>query len=703
MTMTDTEETHRIKMRPRAGIIGLIGEGLISDEEAALVELVKNAYDADASEVTIIFHDSVEHLTTIEIEDDGCGMTANEIQSGWFEPGASKKRKLGKSDEGRVLLGEKGIGRFAAAKLGRFLTVKTKSNKNDGEIEIKIDWNKFKSEKYLDSIDLYYNKKDGSLSNVGTTLIIEGIKGDVWNKHKYDELTNRLSGLISPNFIGDAKGFKIKICKSSYSNPDIVKTPSFFEDPKYLCEGEVIKDNDEYRIAGSIMVNDFEKKQQTEKLEGVVDADKCGIFEFKITAWDRDKESLDIMTIEENNLSAKQVREMLNVYCGVRIYRDGFRIFPYGGQGNDWLSLDNRNRQNPTMRLANNQVIGSILITNDCNEDLVDRSSREGLKHNVAYRQLVEIIRDKIMPKIEHRRYNFRRSKPYQHKHQVFAEAKKSIKNELAKINSLLESAKNKKKFNASKIIINEDIKQIQNMFSRLMPIAGLGLAARIMFHEIGAPIGGIADTKSLLEDSLTRDMKDCYNDECRHDFNKMEEYIISLIKIHDACKNSFRNFGNPIKFTVSEKIKASFNFYNTVITSQEIKLEYKKNSIQIYMDPTALLHILFNLLENAIYWVSEKSKTGVGGKIKIEVEEKHDGCYITIFDNGMGIPDDERNNIFKIGFSKKSNGTGLGLYICQELIGNYGTVKISRKFNPLGGAAFEIFVKHKNTGESNE
>ena len=701
-TMADTEQTHQIKMRPRARIIGLIGEELISDEEAALVELVKNAYDADASEVVITFHNSITDVKTIEIEDNGCGMTADAIQSGWFEPGASKKRTLGYSEGGRVLLGAKGIGRFAAAKLGRFFKVKTKSSKNNQEIEVNIDWKEFESDNYLDSVNSKKKKKNGGNSSVGTTLIIEGINSIVWNENKYKNLMARLNGLISPNFIENKK-FTIKIRQSSYSKLETVTTPTFFEEPRYLCQGRVIKNNNEYKITGSVIAKGFDGKPYNDKIEDIVEADECGTFEFKITAWDRDKASLDLMVDAKDSLSAKNIKKMLDAYCGVRIYRDGFRIFPYGGQGNDWLSLDQRNRQNPTLRLSNSQVIGSILITNDCNEGLIDRSSREGLKHNVAYYQLVDIVHDKIMPKIELIRYNIRPRNTSQYKIQSLIEAKNSINNELANIKHLLKSPKDRQEFDISKKAITEDIKQIQNMFSIVVPAAGLGVSAKILLHEIGSPVNGITDTSELLKISLKKDLKINYKKEYQNDFNDIQNYAESLSKMHHAYEHSFKNFGEPVQFLISQKINSCLEFYNTLIKKQKIELNYHPNSLEVYMEPTALLHILLNLLDNAIYWIAEKNGAGKGGKIKIEVEEKNNGYCITLFDDGIGITEEEEHLIFNLGYSKKTSGTGLGLYICRELVGNYGTVKISERVNSLGGAAFEVFIQRKEKKNKNE
>src|SRR5438067_1476822 len=110
------------KMRPRARLIALIGEELISDEAVAVVELVKNAYDADATKVEIRFEgDDPQKPETLVVADNGIGMTLETVLSGWFEPGTATKRKDSKSPGGRLYQGAKGVGRFAAARLAEAL------------------------------------------------------------------------------------------------------------------------------------------------------------------------------------------------------------------------------------------------------------------------------------------------------------------------------------------------------------------------------------------------------------------------------------------------------------------------------------------------------------------------------------------------------------------------------------------------------
>ena len=144
-------------MRPRARLIGLIGEELISDEPVALVELVKNAYDADASSVEVRFNGTnPERPESILVADDGIGMDLETVLTGWFEPGTILKQKSKRSPGGRFYQGAKGIGRFAAARLSEALFLESKKDGENQGVSVLLDWGKFDDESYLDEITIDY-------------------------------------------------------------------------------------------------------------------------------------------------------------------------------------------------------------------------------------------------------------------------------------------------------------------------------------------------------------------------------------------------------------------------------------------------------------------------------------------------------------------------------------------------------------------
>lgn len=364
------------KMRVRARLINLIGEELISDEPVALVELVKNAYDADARKVEVRFEGDPGMPTRIVVVDDGIGMNLDIVLNAWLEPGTVLKKKDDRSPGGRLYQGAKGIGRFASARLGETLFLETRRVQTDEVVRVLLNWGRFTDESYLDEIEVDYDVVVDPKSPVGTKLTVETLRENAWTVEAFERLHARLSRLISP--FDDVDDFEIQL--DLPGRPDLsgrVQPPELLLKPKYQLSGRLGSDG---QFSGSLSV-DGVSRAIIRVLGRGDEVPLCGAFDVELRAWDRDREGLEPIATREN-LAISQIRKTLDAYCGVTIYRDGFRVHPYGERGNDWLNLDLRSRQNPVRNLANNQMIGAVRISREGNPELKDRSTREGMVRN---------------------------------------------------------------------------------------------------------------------------------------------------------------------------------------------------------------------------------------------------------------------------------------------------------------------------------
>ncbi|MBK8476276.1 MAG: hypothetical protein IPL39_08135 [Opitutaceae bacterium] len=194
----------------------------------------------------------------------------------------------------------------------------------------------------------------------------------------------------------------------------------------------------------------------------------------------------------KHNMGLQEIRAVLDNYCGVSIYRDGFRVHPYGAPGNDWLRLDYWSRQNPTMRLANNQVVAAIRSSRESNPGLIDRTTREGLVHNSDYEQLT-IWAPRILALLEEERYiaRPREEKESEEIHTLF---------EAFDLSPVVEEADRRlgRQHPVAQLVrksdgnIREGVRRLQEHYSRLLMTAGIGQMVDIVIHEIGAPVGRV-------------------------------------------------------------------------------------------------------------------------------------------------------------------------------------------------------------------
>ena len=295
-------------------------------------------------------------------------------------------------------------------------------------------------------------------------------------------LHERLSRLMSP--FGEVKDFKIHLTVPDH--PDLtgeVEPHELTRTPKYKLEGKLLANG---KFTGKISadgknVKKFEQHTLGKKGEVVT----CGGFEVEVRAWDRDRSGLAPFMLKFD-LGLRETRHVIDAYSGVSIYRDGFRVHPYGEPGNDWLQLDNRSRQSPTTRLANNQIIAAIRISRDGNPDLRDRTTREGLVHNPAYQSMRDWM-VRILALLEEERYKIRpreETKP-EETHTLF---------EVFDLTPVVKAADKQlgREHPVAKLVrqsdedIRDGVVRLQEHYSRLLMTAGLGQLVDLVIHEIG-------------------------------------------------------------------------------------------------------------------------------------------------------------------------------------------------------------------------
>lgn len=354
-------------LRPRARILRTFGNALTSSETVAVIELVKNAYDADATRVLVRFQGPLEiGQGRIEVMDNGHGMSLETIQTTWMEPATLFRKHQQRSEQyGRRVLGEKGIGRFAASRLANTLEVVTRRAGEDREIRALFDWSQFDDEsRYLDQVEVLWEESapaeigpggtiqalwrgektpESSALTHGTILRMEGLRA-IWGESQLETLHTGLPRLVSPSFQQDRLAgydtFQIYLELPEQFAPlaDIIGPPEALKNPHYTITSHVDEtghytltlrlpgqDHQEY-VTGPFALPDRHTPQ-------------CGTFSIELRVWDRD--ALGGLA-HERGATIADVRRDLDAAAGINIYRNGFRVLPYGEPRNDWLRLDLR-------------------------------------------------------------------------------------------------------------------------------------------------------------------------------------------------------------------------------------------------------------------------------------------------------------------------------------------------------------------------
>lgn len=401
-----------IKIHPRA--FSAFGEDLITNENVAMIELVKNCYDAYALKVEIEFGKDLHGGSFIRIIDDGCGMTRDTIEYAWATIATSYKKKNPyisrtiqiKGSNGkveavkrtRVVSGNKGLGRFSAARLGYEMYITTK-HRDDLCIDAYFDWRSFEQANSISDCALTFTyREDNPFScnpdKTGTIITIKNLRTE-WDEPAIEDLITELARLINP--FEAVNDFSIFL-KSQFSSEAVkIEANEFINRPVYKIGGNV---DSKGTITWTYYHDTGVKKRQesghilwtAENYDKIAkEAFTCGPFSFEIRAWDLDAASVDSLK-GRFKIEKSKIRSNISQYKGISVYRDNILVLPKSESTRDWLGLDSKRISRVGDRLSTSQIVGIINISNDNNPGIKDTTDREKLADNVEYRQFTNVI-----------------------------------------------------------------------------------------------------------------------------------------------------------------------------------------------------------------------------------------------------------------------------------------------------------------------
>ena len=728
-----------------------LGEELISNEIVALIELVKNAYDANATNVLIRFSGPVElGKGCIEVIDNGHGMDLETVKNVWMEPATPSKRgKLRRTEKfKRRFLGEKGIGRFASSRLAKEMEVISRKSNNNNEIYGLFDWEQFEDEnKYLDeiiilweerkpieithggAIDLLWGKDESPTQKgkeSGTILRMTNLK-QKWEVQHFVDLRRALARLVFPKFAkkreeGKDPGFEVELSlPSEFSEfSSKIEPPPILKHPHYVIQGAVNPDGTfsiSYKVLGEgidklldgqfVRVKDAKGKFELRDIKSTTSSKEykpteirlieCGHLDIELRVWDRDELG---NVVQKTHSTIQDVRKDLDEVAGINIYRDGFRVFPYGEPQDDWLRLDLRRVQNPTLRLSNNQIYGVVHISADANPKLRDQSNREGLDENQAVQDLRDVMTE-VLSRLEILRYTARpraKNKNGKPVGGLFAGFDlKPLVDYFAK--QFPQDKQVKELVEKTEQHFGSQLKEIQTVLARYQRLATLGQLIDHVLHEGRQPIASINSEAALgLEDVQ------CAEKPGDEFINKVAGRFTFIRKQGDVLAITFRRMepfggrrrGRPTPFYLEDIIKDAFCVFAEDIARLKVKVKLPRTQTLARVDPAEIQEIIINMTQNSLYWLEQINDSM--REIEVIIDRNgSDHVDIIFSDNGPGIPPENRELIFEPYFSTKKDGVGLGLAIVGEIVSDYygGSLELL-KDGPLKGANFLITLRKR-------
>ena len=737
-----------------------IGRESISSSIVAITELVKNAYDADAERVRIRFADLNKNTPMMVIEDDGVGMTLEQLRSRWLTIGTPDKLNNPTSrKKSRVRTGEKGLGRLGLDRLSEQTVIYTRVEGEDSGAGIDIDWrqyDEFRDER-LDKVRHQIFKFKGLLIDPisekpsallhGTQLVLLGLK-DNWDEQFFKTLKKELELLVSP-FAG-LNDFAIEL--DSGLNLSDVDGPTGSEEALDAAEWTLAASIDAESQVSYLMTSKIYSESYhltpTPWQEKFKDATypfaRTGPLELKLYFYARRSQKLGELGFDQ-----KKIINFLDANQGIRIYRDRFRVNPYGkpdGSG-DWLNLSFRRQQSPggvTSRLGEwrvgyNQVVGAVFIGRNENPGLVDQTNREGIVEAAAFDDLKRFALDAIQFfEINRQRFELSRVEKTDFE-KTQEEALSASETSAKEIDQAKAKAENiRRLLNAGQALppkaftelveiienarqsaenaqergqkfaeaVERQNEEFQRQKDTLGNLASLGILTASFGHEtLGASNVVLMSARQLnrnlrggmfmVDPNLRQDIED-----------SLTAILYDSEKIHTfadfALKNVRRDKRKRKAVHLNDVTRKVFSHLGRFLDERRILVDLSK--IPKTVSPILAFQIdwesiLVNLIANAV-WALEVGETD-SPSIRVAMSELDGVLTLTFADSGCGLERGTEGNIFLPTFSTKRNtkgeiiGTGMGLAIVKQFVESYqeGSVAVTSP-SDLGGAEFTIALK---------
>lgn len=695
-----------LKWRFDVSTFRLIGRDLITDRVTALFELVKNCYDANAQSVKVIFEKVGigKENSVIRIEDDGIGMSFEDIRDKWMVIGTSNKRKNPYSPKpfNRKCVGEKGIGRFAVDKLGDTVSILTKKAMTNNWLNVNINWSDYYHEKDEDSnsgitlfTDLenpYSFEPTTNIEESGTKLIITSLR-EPWTKSEVEHLIREISKLVSP-FSNLSFPFKVHVIAEEFN-----------------IDQEAIRSIEGFNMATASFSIDFDKKR---------DVQQSVFFNKEIKEFQtrdipiRSFGGIKMSVYYFDDVARRNYRKAFpnNPLDGFKVYRDGIIATPFAetnenpDQKRDILGIDKRLWQDIFSRVSTREFIGTIEITKEGNPDIIDATNRQDFVDNTAYQDLKDFIITQLNA-VQEFKIDARNSRKKTNQQGLqdaaddidrlidsVSDITKEDPSLKPKLNPLINQAKKTKKSVSTAISEQkkeaEEFTRKENIYLSIMSLQEYAIH---ITHAVRTTLNQIRDRVEFFyryyPDPEEKDLFLLYAKE-------MYEKFITLNKVIDFMLSYSQSNLKPEEIDIKDTFEDIIRGYQNIFQKNGITLQTNfSEKLILNSNRQFFRDILQNLIDNSI-----KAIAGAPNKIiRCSYEVQENNLVVLISDTGYGIPTENREQVFALYYTttEEQGGAGVGLYIVKTRVESLkGTIAVVDSEFGETGTTFRISIPFK-------
>lgn len=681
-------QTATLKFSPR--ILARLGEELNQTFDQSILELVKNAYDADAKTCKIELFNTSLAGGMIRVSDDGNGMDQDAIKESWLVLGKSEKTSEHPTALGRVPAGSKGLGRLAALRMGK--EVFLSSVKFDAPRKIhtlRIDWSEFETAKTVEDVNLSINTEKKTSSGHGTIIELNNLRSGV----RVDEVKKLARSLIllTDPFGDSTTGFQVELASSEFEDVEKLVRKKYFDEADFHLSAKLNADG-----FASVRLLDWRGEELASASHDDLKRSHPGepylapACQFDLWAFLLKSGSF----LQGRQSSTKDIRQWLSHFGGIHIYQDNVRVAPYGDPGNDWLQINLSRARSPEERPSTNNSIGRLTLRSRGEHKLTQKTDRSGFIEDETFVQLTNFALDSLewLAKWRLGQAEQRRAAEKQQAEQAAKSEKDAFEN------ALLEVPKESRatvqiafqKYASSR---DKEADALRKEIQLYRTLSTAGITAATFAHESqGNPLKVITLNVKTLQRRIQELLS---NEDSPRLLGPTEKISISAGALSTLgaatlglIKAEKRKIGKvDLHKTITTLVELLAPFWKGRET--HVELELSSANPYIYASEAAFESILANLINNA---VDAFRRAGTDHRlIKIQTSASNSRCLITVSDSGPGIQGIKINEIWLPGLTTSSGGTGLGLTIVRDTVRDLGGTITATANGSLGGAEFSI------------
>ncbi|MYY82727.1 MULTISPECIES: sensor histidine kinase [unclassified Streptomyces] len=706
---------HHLRFAPE--ILARLGEELVPHADLGIMELVRNSYDADAKVCHLQMSEAEQPGGTLIVSDNGDGMTADQLANGFLLIGKSGKSSDTHTPSGRRKVGEKGLGRIAALRLGTHVTVRTRSKDQlDTEHSLTIDWDRIDASDAVEDVPLAIESRKCK-GKKGTTVEITGLREAIAQQDA-DRLARSVLMLTGP--FADGSAFRVTCDSPEFTNLAKVITADLLQ----WVEFRLVAELDEQGQASATLYN---WRGEVIKSAGHSDVgrkrqgrDRSVPLKFSAppAAFEMWMFNLNPGASKEVRLAqqpTEEIKRWLKQVGGVHLYHRELRVQPYGDVGNDWLVINLRRAASPEGRASTNNSVGRIRVE-DPRDVLQPKTDRSGFVDNLAFTELQEFAKraldwsaDQRLELREQRRVGAApkardRVKEAEKQFRNLMEAISPKDPDTPTLDGSADSAVLESFTAGASEVFDSQRQEIEALREDLLlyrTLATVGTSTAVFAHEAMKPAARIINEVKTVSRRVKQHVSE---DEYKERFHSSVENSIESAKTLETFARLPLTLLTKNKRQVTDvdfdrECPAIVRLFSRYLDERGIQVEYDLDAEGAIVRSTIadIESILSNLIVNAAHAFTRtdaiRPERAIRVRTRLVVEGDTTRLCLCVDDSGPGIKDISLSAIWLPGKTTRDNGTGLGLTIVRDIVADLGGTQEAREYGELGGARIMVWL----------